>query len=113
MFMWKGSMVILNILKKWHLQKKLFWILLTILSEGQNIIFYLVPRPGACLAWRAQITLKVLGARTCLMDARLLSWKSMLDNRAKADIVNVKTVMDAYAQRRERESTLHKKASGE
>ena len=41
------------------------------------------------------------------------SWKSMLDNRAKADIVNVKTVMDAYAQRRERESTLHKKASGE
>ena len=37
------------------------------------------------------------------------SWKSMLDNRAKADIVNVKTVMDAYAQRRERESTLHKK----
>ena len=41
------------------------------------------------------------------------SWKSMLDNRAKDDIVNVKTVMDAYAQRRERESTLHKKASGE
>ena len=41
------------------------------------------------------------------------SWKSMLDNRVKADIVNVKTVMDAYAQRRERESTLHKKASGE
>ena len=33
----------------------------------------------------------------------------MLDNRAKADILNVKTVMDAYAQRRERESTLHKK----
>ena len=38
------------------------------------------------------------------------SWKSMLDNRAKDDIVNVKTVMDAYAQRRERESTLHKKS---
>ena len=29
------------------------------------------------------------------------SWTSMLDNRAKADIVNVNTVMDAYAQKRE------------
>ena len=29
------------------------------------------------------------------------SWKSMLDNRVKADIVNVNTVMDAYAQKRE------------
>ena len=37
----------------------------------------------------------------------------MLDNRVRANIVNVNAVMDAYAQRRERESTLHKKASGE
>ena len=29
------------------------------------------------------------------------SWKSMLDNSVKADIVNVNTVMDAYAQKRE------------
>ena len=34
------------------------------------------------------------------------SWKSMLDNRVKADIVNVNKVMDAYAQRREPENSV-------
>ena len=29
------------------------------------------------------------------------SWKSMTDNRVKADTVNINTVMDAYAQKRE------------
>ena len=28
------------------------------------------------------------------------SWKSMTDNRVKADAVNINTVMDAYAQKR-------------
>ena len=37
-----------------------------------DIIFYVVPRPGACLLDERKITLRELGARTSLVGARMM-----------------------------------------